>query len=83
MLFRSTAKRDARVARVARKQNLSKEDAAKVIDSVDRARDNFVQTVAETSRYDARNYNFVFDVTGMDPEKVASFIAENIRNYGK
>ena len=77
------AKRDARIARIARKQNLSAEEAAKVVDSVDEARDNFVQTVAGTSRYDARNYNFVFDVTGMEPEKVASFIAENIRNYGK
>lgn len=78
-----TAKRDARIARIAKKQNLSKEEAAKVVDSVDKARDNFVQTVAETSRYDARNYNFVFDVTVMDPEKVASFIAENVHNYGK
>ena len=74
-----TAKRDARIARIARKQNLSTEEAAKVVDSVDKARDNFVQTVADTSRYDARNYNFVFDVTGMEPETVASFLAENIR----
>ena len=73
------AKRDARIARIARKQNLSAEEAAKVVDSVDKARDNFVQTVADTSRYDARNYNFVFDVTGMEPETVASFLAENIR----
>ena len=73
------AKRDARIARIARKQNLSAEEAAKVVDNVDKARDNFVQTVADTSRYDARNYNFVFDVTGMEPETVASFLAENIR----
>lgn len=76
------AKREARIARIAKKQNLSLEEAAKVVDSVDKARDNFVQTVAETSRYDARHYNFVFDITGIDPEKVASFLAENIRNYG-
>ena len=74
-----TAKRDARIARIARKQNISAEEAAKVVDSVDKARDSFVQTVADTSRYDARNYNFVFDVTGMEPETVASFLAENIR----
>lgn len=77
------AKRDARIARIAKKQNLSAKEAAKVVDSVDQARDNFVQTVAETSRYDARNYNIVFDVTGIEPEKVATFIAENVRNYGK
>ena len=79
--FLITAKREARIARIARKQNLSADEAAKVVDSVDKARDNFVQTVADTSRYDARHYNFVFDVTGMDPEKVASFMAENIRYY--
>jgi len=77
------AKRDARIARIAKKQNLSAKEAAKVVDSVDQARDNFVQTVAETSRYDARNYNFVVDVTGIEPEKVATFIAENVLIYGK
>jgi len=79
--FLIRAKREARIARIARKQNLSAEEAAKVLDRVDHARDNFVETVAEASRYDARHYNFVFDVTGMDPEKVASFLAENIRYY--
>lgn len=79
--FLIRAKREARIARIARKQNLSAEEAANVVDNVDKARDNFVQTVAESSRYDARHYNFVFDVTGMDPEKVASFMAENIRYY--
>lgn len=72
------AKHDARIARIARKQNLSLDEAAKVVDKVDEARDNFVQTVTDTSRYDARNYNFVFDVTSMDTEKLASYIAEII-----
>ena len=73
------ADRDARIARIAAKQNLSPEEAAKVIDKTDKARDTFVKTVAETSRYDARNYDFVLNVTNMPTEAVAQFLADNIR----
>lgn len=73
------ADRDARVARIASKQNLSLEEAAKVIDKTDKARDTFVKTVAETSRYDARNYDFVLNVTNMPTDTVAQFLADNIR----
>ena len=73
------ADRDARIARIAAKQNLSPEEAAKVIDETDKARDTFVKTVAETSRYDARNYDFVLNVTNMPTEAVAQFLADNIR----
>jgi len=73
------ADRDARIARIAAKQNLSPEEAAKVIDKTDKARDTFVKTVAETSRYDARNYDFVLNVTNMPTDVVAQFLADNIR----
>lgn len=74
------AKRDARIARIAQKQSLSLDEAAKLLDKVDEARDTFVKNVANTSRYDARNYDFTFNVTGMQIEKVADFLAENIRH---
>ena len=73
------ADRDARIARIATKQKLSNEEAAKVIDETDKARDTFVKTVADTSRYDARNYDFVFNVTSMPTDLVAQFLADNIR----
>ena len=73
------ADRDARIARIAAKQHLSPEEAAKVIDSVDKARDTYVKTVADTSRYDARNYDFVLNVSRMSTEQVAQFIADNIK----
>jgi cytidylate kinase len=73
------ADRDARIARIASKQNLSLEEAAKVIDETDKSRDTFVKTVADTSRYDARNYNFVLNVTNMPTDVVAEFLADNIR----
>ena len=71
--------RDARIARIANKQNLSTEEAARVIDETDKARDTFVKTVADTSRYDARNYDFVLNVTNMPTDAVAQFLADNIR----
>ena len=73
------ADRDARIARIATKQNLSPEEAAKVIDKTDKDRDTFVKTVADTSRYDARNYDFVLNVTNMPTDTVAQFLADNIR----
>ena len=73
------ADRDTRIARIATKQNLSPEEAAKVIDKTDKARDTFVKTVAETSRYDARNYDFVLNVTNIPTDAVAQFLADNIR----
>ena len=73
------ADRDARIARIATKQNLSPEEAAKVIDKTDKARDTFVKTIADTSRYDAHNYDFVLNVTNMPTDTVAQFLADNIR----
>ena len=74
------ADRDVRIARIAEKQNLTTEEAAKVVDEVDTARDNFVKSVADTSRYDARNYHACLNITGLQPEVAANFLAEQIRH---
>ena len=74
------ADHEARIKNIAQRQNLSYEDAAAVVDKVDRERDTFVKNVTVTSRYDARNYNFTLNVTGLQPEKVAMFLAEQIRH---
>ena len=74
------AKREARIARIAQKQNLSLDEAAKLLDKVDKARDTYVKNVANTSRYDVRNYDFTFNITGMQFEKVAEFLADNVRH---
>ena len=74
------ADRDARIARIAQKQNITPDEAAKVVDEVDLARDNFVKTVAETSRHDARNYHACLNITGLQPEVVANFLAEQIHH---
>ena len=74
------ADRDARIARIAQKENLTPEEAAKVVDDVDKARDTFVESVAETSRHDARNYHICANITGLDPDAVASILVEQIRH---
>lgn len=73
------ADREVRIARIARKQNLSHDEAAKVVDDVDKARDTFVKNVADTSRHDARNYHVCINITGLETDTVASFLAERIR----
>lgn len=73
-----TARRENRIARVAAKYNLSSEEAAQIIDRVDSERDNFISTVAQTSRYDARNYNLCLDVSNFDINLLVDFLAENV-----
>ncbi len=56
------------------------EDAArKRIEVVDKARENYTKTFAGVSRYDARNYDFVINVSQLTTDDVAKFIADNIR----
>lgn len=43
------------------------------------ARETFTQTFSEKSRYDARNYDLVLNVSGLDPKSVAEFIAGCVR----
>ena len=49
----------SRVARVAREQNMSKEEARMTIEQIDQMRENYVNKYARTSRYDTRNYQLV------------------------
>lgn len=73
------ADRDYRIQRVSQKQHLSEEEAVKVIDRIDKERETFTQTFAETSRYDARHYDCVLNVTNLDPDKVADFLANQLK----
>lgn len=70
---------DVRVARIANKQHLSTEEATNLIARIDKDRDTFVKNVADISRYDARNYDLVFNVTGMPTDSVVSLLAEHIQ----
>lgn len=68
------ASMDYRVARVARKQNLTPEEARKTIDCVDEMRENYVRKYTGTSRYDTRNYDLVLSADGKTEEELADVI---------
>jgi len=73
------ADREAHIARIASKLNVDAAEAEKTMDRIDKGRDTFVKNVTDSSRYDLRNYDFVFNITGMDLDQVAEFLAQNIR----
>ena len=74
------ADRAFRLDKVARRLNIDEESADKLIDRVDEARENFTKTFSGKTRYDARNYDLVLNVTGLDPLQVARFIAQCVQS---
>lgn len=77
------ADRKVRIKRFAQRQGIDEEAAAKLIDEVDKARENYTKTFADTSRYDARNYDLAINVTPFTTETVAAFLAEGVRRKMK
>lgn len=70
------AEKPFRRDKVARRLNINEGSADLLIDEVDRARENFTLTFSGKSRYDARNYDLVLNVAGLDPKDAAKIIAE-------
>lgn len=69
-----TASRENRIARIMSKQGLSREKAQEVIESVDKARDNYVLRYTGQSRYDARNYHMVLNMDYLTEDKAVELI---------
>ncbi|MBQ4205972.1 MAG: cytidylate kinase family protein, partial [Bacteroidales bacterium] len=61
------------------KHGITKMNARKRIDTVDRAREEYTMKYTGVSRYDARNYDFVLNVTNIPGYHVAAFLAQNVR----
>ena len=70
------ADRTYRRNKVARRLGIDEKSADELIDKVDEARENFTKTFSGNTRYDARNYDLVLNVTDLNPTEVARFIAE-------
>ena len=68
------ASMDFRVERVARKQNMTPEEARKVIEKVDKMRENYVNKYTKTSRYDTRNYDLVISADGKTEDEIVDII---------
>ena len=73
------AKPECRVKRLMAKQGVNEKEAREIMEKTDKARENFTKTFAGTSRYDARNYDIVLNVSGFTTDQVAQFLAENVR----
>ena len=67
-----------RIERVMRNQELSHEDAEKVIKMVDKMRENYVNRYTGTSRYDTRNYDLVISMEGKTEDEVVDMILKYI-----
>lgn len=63
-----------RVARVAAKKNISEDEARKIIEKVDKMRENYVKRYTGTSRYESRNYDLVFNSSARTEEEIANQI---------
>jgi cytidylate kinase len=69
-----------RMERVARKQGITPEEARKIIDQVDKMRENYVKKYTGTSRYDTRNYQLVISADGKTEEQMADLIMQYIED---
>lgn len=69
-----------RIERVAREQNMTKEQARLVIDKVDKMRENYVKEFTGTSRYDARNYHLVINMDDLSEDAAVELILTYIRS---
>ncbi len=72
------ASMDSRIERVARKQNMTADEARKTIEQVDRMRENYVKKYTGSSRYDTRNYQLVITADGKTEEEIADIIMRYI-----
>ncbi len=73
------ANEETRVKRIMQKYNMDEKTAERNIQEADKSRETFTQTFAGVSRYDARNYDFVLNVSDIPTTLVAQFLADNVR----
>ena len=67
---------DFRIERLVSKQNMTPDEARKVIEEVDQMRENYVKKYCGTSRYDARNYDLVLRADGKTEDELADIILQ-------
>lgn len=75
-----TASKPHRIERIMKKQGLSEESAAALIERIDKARENYTKRYAGVSRFDARNYDIVLRSDNHTEEELADIILSYIGN---
>ena len=72
-----------RMARVAREQNMSREEARLTIEKVDKMRENYMGELVGASRYDTRNYQLVLSMDELTEDAAVEIIMDYIRHCNK
>lgn len=70
----------SRMARVAREQNMSKEEARMTIEKIDQMRENYIKEQTGKSRYDTRNYQLVLSMDELKEDAAVEIIMQFIGN---
>ncbi len=70
----------ARIARVVRKQNVTEDEARKIIEKIDKMRENYVKKYTNTSRYDTRNYELVITMDRLTEDDAVNIIMDYINS---
>ena len=68
-----------RINRFMERLDIDENKARKIMEQSDKDRENYTKSFAGISRYDARNYDMVLNVSGYTTEQMAQFLAHNIR----
>lgn len=67
-----------RIERMMKVRNLTEEEAVKAIDKFDKGREAYTKKFSGKSRYDARNYDLVINVTHMNVQQTVNLILDYI-----
>ena len=67
-----------RVERLMKVRGMDEDEAVATIEKVDKGREAYTKKFSGKSRYDARNYDLVIDVSNMDVDKVVDLIMDYI-----
>ena len=63
-----------RIKRLVRKKGITEEEARKIIEKVDKMRENYVKKFTGTTRYDTRNYDIVIAADGKTEDQIVDQI---------
>ena len=73
------ARLEHRIHRLVERRGITEKEAKKIIDEVDTGRENYVKKYTGTSRYDARNYDLVFNVDNHNEDEIVELILQYLR----
>jgi cytidylate kinase len=77
------ASMEHRVKRIMSRQNVSDEEARKIIEKIDTSRETYIKKYEDTSRYDTRNYQLVISMDDLSEDDAVEVIQEYINRTSK